>query len=124
MFEMLKIFSSIPMVIAALGLILATSSFISGLQLTRGANIIEGKIHRYNGFTSMSLYLTLAVISMFDNGIRFIPLMAWMTGLLIILTKLWIVRKKRRRRAYKYVSWIGGTMILMWLYLVIIHIPI
>lgn len=123
MFEIIKAYTNIQTVLASLGLVLATSSFISGLQLVRGASMVERHIHRYNGFTTFGLYLTLAVMAMVKDGFYFISFLGWITGLLVILTKVYIVRK-RRRRSFKYVSWIGGTLILIWLYLMYIHIPL
>lgn len=121
MWEILSVFTNISTVVASLGLILATSSFISGLQLVRGASIVELKIHRYNGFSSILLFLLLAVMNL-ASGVHFWPLVAWLSALSIIMLKLYIVRK--RRKAFKYVSWIGGTLILIWLFLVYIHIPV
>lgn len=122
MWEILSVFTNISTVIASLGLVLATSSFISGLQLVRGASVVELKIHRYNGFSSIILFTILAVMSLVNSGVRFWPLLAWLTALSIIVIKLYIVRK--RKKAFKYVSWIGGTLILIWLFLVYIHIPV
>ena len=122
MWEILSIFTNVSTVIASLGLVLATSSFISGLQLVRGASIVELKIHRFNGFSSIILFVVLAAMNFADSGVRFWPLVAWLAALSIIITKLYIVRK--RIKAFKYVSWIGGTLILIWLFLVYIHIPV
>ncbi len=123
MSEFFSVFTSIQTVIASIGLILATSSFISGLQLVRGASVIEGKIHRINGFSSITLYTVLAVLAFATEGLRIWSDLAWIAGFLVILLKISIVRK-RRRRSFKYVSWIGGSLLLIWLFLVYIHIPV
>lgn len=122
MWEILSVFTNISTVVASLGLVLATSSFISGLQLVRGASIVERKIHRFNGFSSIVLFIILAAMYFVNSGVRFWPILAWLTALWIIIIKLYIVRK--RRKAFKYVSWIGGSLILIWLFLVYIHIPV
>lgn len=122
MWDILSVFTNISTVIASLGLVLATSSFISGLQLVRGASFIERKIHRFNGFSSIILFVILAAMYFVNSGVRFWPFVAWLAAFFIILIKLYIVRK--RIKAFKYVSWIGGTLILIWLFLVYIHIPV
>lgn len=123
MSEFFSLFTSVQTVIASIGLILATSSFISGLQLVKSASFIEGRIHRINGFSSITLYTALAVLAFATEGLHIWSDLAWITGFLVILLKISIVRK-RRRRSFKYVSWIGGTLLLMWLFLVYIHIPV
>ena len=114
--------SHIPTILASIGLILATSSFISGLQLVRGTSVaVEGKIHRFNGYVSICLFITLTVFWVVNNGPGW-GLAAWICALLFIFLKVKIVRK--RGRGFKYVSWMGVTIILMWLYIIYLHIPI
>ncbi|GMR04980.1 MAG: hypothetical protein BMS9Abin23_0903 [Thermodesulfobacteriota bacterium] len=114
----------LPTVLASLGLILATSSFISGLQIIRTSNpSIDAKIHKFNGYVSISIYIILTVFGFVNSGFNPLVLLAWLSGLSVILVKLWIV-KKRRRTLKKYVSWFGVTIVIIWLYLTYIHIPI
>jgi hypothetical protein len=108
--------------VASIGLILATSSFISGLQLVRIKSRIELKIHRFNGQASIALFIVLAVWYFVREGFGIWPFMMWLSFLSVILFKLWIVRK--RRKAIRYVSWIGATLIFIWFYIVYIHIPV
>ena len=122
MFAILSVFTSVSTILASLGLILATSSFISGLQLVRAASIVEAKIHRYNGFMSICLFLIIAIASFVVNGIFNWTIFGWLFAASIIVIKLYIVRK--RRRAFKYVSWIGGTLILVWLTILYVNIPV
>jgi hypothetical protein len=119
-----SVFSTLPIILASIGLVLATSSFISGLQLVKGANVSERKIHRFNGFATIILYLVLAVFYFRTNGIGVWGVLAWLIGFFVIFLKLSIVHAKNRRRAFKYVSWLGGTLIVIWLILVYINIPI
>lgn len=121
--SLISILTSVPTLIASIGLILATSSFISGLQLVKSTAIaVEGKIHRANGIIALCLYCTLIVISIFQNGLT-LNLIAWFLGLCVIFLKLTIIRS-RRRRTFKYVSWLGGTLFLIWLYVVWVHLPV
>lgn len=127
MFEMFyAILTDIPAALASLGLILATSSFISGLQLVRGTSAtVEGRIHRFNGYSTITLFSIIVILSFARGGFSWLALLGWCFGAVIIMLKLLIVRvKTRRRRAFKYVSWLGGTLILMWFYIVYIHIPL
>ncbi|MBI5453813.1 MAG: hypothetical protein HY956_04215 [Deltaproteobacteria bacterium] len=121
--KMLGVFSTASIVLASFGLILATSSFISGLQLVKSASIVERKIHRFNGFTALTIYVILAILAFWYEGFGFLRLLGWVSGLCVFLLKILIVRSKKRR-AFKYLSWLGGTLILVWLYMVYIHIPV
>ncbi len=119
MLETLKIFASSEVVLAGIGLILATSSLISGLQMIKGARgSVEHKIHRFNGYCSITVYIALAILSLVKFGIRPGALIGWSAGFGLIFFKLWIV--KTRRRAIKYVPWLGVMVILMWLYVLYI----
>jgi len=113
---------TIPLVLASLGLVLATSSFISGLQLVKSNSVVEGKIHRINGYLSFTLYITLAVLAFAAEGFEWMRLVGWLSGFSLLCLKIAIVRK--RSRAMKYLSWFGGTLILIWLYIVYNHIPL
>ena len=113
---------TIPLILASLGLILATSSFISGLQLVKSNSRVELKIHRFNGYMSITLYVTLAVLAFVGEGFAWMRLVGWLSGFSLLCLKVSIVRRKTR--AMKYLSWFGGTFILIWLYIVFIHIPL
>lgn len=121
-FDILSIFNNLSTIIASMGLILATSSFISGLQLVKAANIAERKIHRFNGFTTLFLFLCLAGLSIYNNGLGLWSFWGWLFGLSLFSLKIYIVR--RRRRSFKYVSWVGASLILLWLFLVFKNIPV
>ncbi len=114
MLETLRIFASPEVVLAGIGLILVTSSFISGLQLIKGVRGVERKIHRFNGYCVLSIYIVLAILSFARFGARPGAIIGWPAGLSFIFFKLWIV--KTRKRAMKYVPWLGVMLVLMWLY--------
>ena len=119
---LLSVFNNLSTIIASIGLMLATSSFISGLQLVRGANIAERKIHRFNGYTTFILLIGLAGLSVYNNGIGLWSFWGWVFAFSLFLLKMRIVR--RRRRSFKYVSWVGASLFLLWLFLVFKNIPI
>lgn len=123
---MIESLMSLPTLLSSIGLILAASSFISGLQLVRGTKGgVEGIIHKFNGIASISIYVMLAVLSFKTSGIGFWSFFGWLGGLCLFFLKLFIVKKGRhKRRAAKYISWLGGMLTLMWLYLVYIHLPL
>ncbi|CAG1065881.1 hypothetical protein BAC1_01473 [uncultured bacterium] len=121
--ELLNAFTNFTTVLASIGMILATSSFISGLQMVKGKGRVERKIHRGNGFIAFGIFGILAISSFATYGLSLWSVGGWITGALVIACKLLIVHS-RSRRAFKYVSWLGATLITMWLYLVYIHIPL
>jgi len=121
--ELLNAFTNFTTVLASIGMILATSSFISGLQMVKGKGRVERKIHRGNGFIAFAIFGVLAIASFVNYGFSLWSVSGWLAGTFVIAFKLLIVHS-RSRRAFKYVSWLGATLITMWLYVVYIHIPL
>jgi hypothetical protein len=116
------IFSSAAIILASLGIVLAVTSFISGLQLVRATRAsIEGMIHRANGYLTVILFNVLTLIAISSNKINMASLLLPLTGLAVFLVKLWIIR--RHKRFLKYVSWMGGTLITIWLLVFYINMP-
>lgn len=121
--QIIGILTSGPTLVASIGLILATSSFISGLQLIKGnQSTIEGRIHRINGRFSIIVLAVLILISLYQYGILRWSIFGWVGVMLLIMLKLWIVRKKRGR-LLKYASWLGLFLICIWIYIVFNHLP-
>lgn len=123
---MQNIYSTISTVLASIGLVLATSSFISGMQIVRGTHVnIEGKIHRFNGIVTITFYTILAALSFVNYGFSILSVVGWLFGFFLIFMKLAIVMiSRKKRRAFKYVSWLGASLILMWLYIIFINLPL
>jgi len=112
----------ITTLLASLGLILATTSFISGLQAIKSRGSADAKIHKLNGYVTFLIYISLAGLSLGKkDGIGLWPVAAWASGLLIIFVKIWVVRSGK---AYKYASWVGITLIIMWLIIIYTHIQL
>lgn len=112
----------ITIILASLGLILATVSFISGLQTLKNKGSADTKMHRFNGYLTLIIYLSLAILSMSGkDGIKIGSVAAWGGGLAIIGMKIWIVRSGR---AYKYASWMGIILIIMWLIIIYTNIQL
>ncbi len=121
-----NVYSTISTALASIGLVLATSSLISGMQIVRGtyANI-EGKIHRFNGIASIIIYCILAALSFINYGVSVLQIIGWLSGFFLIFLKLSVVMiSRKKRRAFKYVSWLGSALILMWLYIIFINLPL
>lgn len=117
------IFSSVSTILASIGIVLAVTSFISGLQLIRATSAsIEGMIHRANGYLTIILFIALTLIAISSSMISMAAVLLPLTGLTVFLIKLWIVRK--HKRFLKYVSWMGGTLITIWLLIFYINIPV
>jgi len=117
------IFTNVSIILASIGIVLAVTSFISGLQLVRATSAsVEGMIHRANGYLTIILFIVLTLIAISSSMINIAALLLPLTGLTVFLVKLWIVR--RHKRFLKYVSWMGGTLILVWLFIFYVNIPV
>jgi hypothetical protein len=68
------------------------------------------------------LFNVLTLIAISSNKINMASLLLPLTGLAVFLVKLWIIR--RHKRFLKYVSWMGGTLITIWLLVFYINIPV
>ncbi|MDO8446512.1 MAG: hypothetical protein Q7T53_10505 [Deltaproteobacteria bacterium] len=117
------IFTNLSITVASIGIVLAATSFISGLQLVRSTSAsIEGMIHRANGYLTIILFIVLTLIAISSSMINMAALLLPLTGLAVFLVKLWIIR--RHKRLLKYVSWMGGTLITIWLFVFYVNIPV
>lgn len=114
----------IKTILASLGFVLAIISFISGLQVVRVGSFmsVEAKIHRVNGYITLVIYTLLASLSI-NTEVETRPWIMgiWLLGLLIILTKIWIVRSGR---AYRFGGWAGTLLVIFWLAVIYIHAPV
>lgn len=117
------IFTNLSITIASIGIVLAATSFISGLQLVRSTSAsIEGMIHRANGYLTIILFIVLTLIAISSSMINISALLLPLAGLAVFLVKLWIIRM--HKRFLKYVSWMGGTLITIWLLVFYVNIPV
>jgi len=117
------IFTNVSIILASVGIVLAATSFISGLQLVRSrSQSIEAIIHRANGYITVALFALLALIAIPGIMINTAALLLPIAGLGIFLIKFWIVR--RNKRFLKYVSWMGGTLVVIWFLIFYVNIPI
>lgn len=116
------IFTNLSITIASIGIVLAATSFISGLQLVRAMSVsVEAMIHRANGYLTILLFFVLSLISLSGKTINTVQLLLPLCGLSVFMLKLWIIR--RQKRFLKYVSWMGGALILDWLLVFYVNIP-
>lgn len=117
------IFSNVSIILSSIGIILAATSFISGLQLVKSKFYpIDVRIHRVNGYITIALFCILTLMAIPRSEVDSAALQWPLTGLSVFLLKVWIVRKKRR--LHKYVSWLGGTLLIVWLCIFFVNIPV
>lgn len=117
------IFTNVSIILSSIGIVLAATSFISGLQLVTATRAsIEGVIHRANGYLTIILFIVMSLIAIPDSTINTAALLLPLAGLAVFLVKLWIIR--RHKRFLKYVSWMGGTLITIWLLVFYVNIPV
>lgn len=110
-------------IIASVGLVLATMSFISGLQVVKRDNILgamSATMHRLNGYLSCLAYVILATMSLSSlSGMRTWSVIGWVVGFLLIIGKVMCVRNEK---LYKYGSRLGLLLFIAWLVIIYKHI--
>lgn len=110
-------------IIASIGLVLATMSFISGLQVVKRDKLLgamAATMHRLNGYLSCLAYVILASMSLSSiGGFRLWPVIGWIFGSVLIVAKIMCVRNER---FYKYGSRLGLLLFIVWLVIMYKHI--
>ncbi len=109
-------------IVASIGLVMATMSFMTGLQTIkrdRSDAMMMVKMHRFDGYITCIIYLAVAGLSLSISGIRFWPVIGWSAGLVLIIVKIAAVRN---RKYSKYSSRLGMLLFLSWLYIIYQHI--
>ncbi len=109
-------------IVASVGLVMATMSFMTGLQTVkrdRESAQMMVKMHRFDGYITCLIYLAVAGLSLSNGGMRLWPVTGWIAGLGLIVVKILIVRN---RKYCKYASRIGIMLFLAWLFIIYQHI--
>ncbi len=109
-------------IVASIGLIMATMSFITGLQTVkrdRGAAVMMVKMHKLDGYVTCQIYIAVALLSLSSSGFKLWPVIGWIAGLVLIIVKIAVVRNMKFR---KYSSRLGIMMFLSWLFIIYRHI--
>src|SRR3972149_5787938 len=86
-------------IVASVGLVMATMSFMTGLQTVkrdRSDAMMMVKLHRFDGYVTCLVYLAVA-------------------GLVLIILKILMVRN---RKYCKYASRLGIMLFLSWLFII------
>lgn len=113
----------INIIIASIGLVLATVSFITGLQVVNRDKVtaaMMASMHRVNGYLVFIIYIVVAVLSLSgQGGIRTWSVIGWAVGLGLIIIKIMVVRNER---LYKYGSRLGLMLFITWLVIMYKHI--
>ncbi|OGW49378.1 MAG: hypothetical protein A2Z50_00420 [Nitrospirae bacterium RBG_19FT_COMBO_42_15] len=107
--------------LASIGLVLATASFLSGMQLIKKDNTaVILKIHRLNGYITFLIFISLALMPLFGKGgIKPWAITAWGAGFGISLFKIWAVKAKK---GYKYGTRLGIILFIIWLAIIYTHV--
>lgn len=110
-------------IIASIGLIMATVSFMTGLQLAKrdkSVSIMMAGMHRINGYITCTVYIAIAALSLNGNGgFRTWSVIGWAVGLGLIAIKIFVIRNERY---YKYGSRVGLMLFVTWLIIIYKHI--
>jgi len=109
-------------IVASVGLVMATMSFMTGLQTVkrdRSDAMMMVKLHRFDGYVTCLVYLALAGLSLSNGGMRLWPVIGWIAGLVLIILKILMVRN---RKYCKYASRLGIMLFLSWLFIIYQHI--
>ena len=111
------------MIVASLGVILATMSLITGLHAVKKdkmSAVMIVNMHRMNGYLTCLIYLIVAGLSLAGNGgFRTWPVIGWAAGLGLIAVKILAVRNQK---FYKYGSRLGIMLFIAWLFIIYRHI--
>ena len=108
-------------IVASVGLIMATMSFITGLQTVkrdRGAAVMMVKMHKLDGYVTCQIYIAVALLSLSNSGFKLWPVIGWVAGLALIIVKIIAVRNIKY---IKYASRLGIMMFLSWLFIIYRH---
>lgn len=107
------------MIIASVGLVLATMSFISGLQVVKRdkrLGAMAATMHRVNGYLSCIAYVILATMSLNAiGGFKMWSVIGWIFGFGLIIGKILCVRNVK---FYKYGSRLGLFLFIAWLVII------
>lgn len=110
-------------IIASIGLVLATVSFITGLQVVnrdKVAAVMMASMHRINGYLVCLIYIVIAALSLgSQGGVRPWSIVGWSVGMGLIIIKIMVVRNQR---FYKYSSRLGLLLFVSWLVIMYRHI--
>lgn len=113
----------INLIIASVGLVLATVSLITGLQVVKRNNVygeMMASMHRVNGYLVFLIYIGVSAFSLGGHGgIRTWSVIGWSAGLGLMIIKIMVVRNEK---LYKYSSRLGLLLFITWLVIIYKHI--
>ena len=109
-------------IVASVGMVMATMSFMTGLQTIkrdREYAVMMVRLHRFDGYLTCIIYFAVAGLSLSYGGLRLWPVLGWTAGLILIIVKILAVRNKKYS---KYESRLGMILFLSWLFIIYRHI--
>ncbi len=107
-------------ILASIGFVVALMTFIGGFRMVRRAeHMSESIMHRVNGYTTITIYVVIALISIgFYFDMRILPI--WILGFVLHYFKLVLVKKKL---AVRYGGYMGALLLITWFVLIYTHLP-
>jgi hypothetical protein len=107
-------------ILASIGFVMVVMTFIGGFRMVRRAeHMSESIMHRVNGYTTITIYVLIALASIGINfNMRILPI--WIFGFILHYFKLVLVKK---RLAVRYGGYMGGLLLITWLVLIFTHLP-
>ena len=112
-------FLDLHTIIASLGVIFATTTFISGLQVAKREKqlgTIMTMMHRVNGYVTFIIYVVIATLTLSTyDSIQVWPVIGWFTGFFLMALKVLTVRNEK---FYKYASRVGLLLFIVWIVII------
>lgn len=106
--------------LASIGFVLAVMTFIAGFRMIRRFDQAEEiLLHRVNGYLTVTMYVILAVMSIWMH-MDLLFLFLWGVGFLIHLLKILLARKGL---AVRYGGYLGGMLLITWIIVIFTNLP-
>ena len=107
-------------ILSSIGFVCAIITFIAGFRMVRKSDHPgEAKMHRMNGYMTITVYVVLAVLAI-SLHFNILLILAWLAGFCVHLFKVFLVRKGL---AVRYGGYMGGILLMLWLVAIFTHLP-
>lgn len=112
--------TSAIIILSSVGFVCSIITFIGGFRMVRKSDHIgEPKMHRMNGYITITVYVVLAVLAI-SLHLEVLFILAWLFGFCIHLFKVFLVWKGL---AVRYGGYMGGILLIVWLVVIFTHLP-
>ena len=111
---------SVITIFSSIGFVCSVITFIGGFRMARRSEHPgESKMHRMNGYITITAYVVLAVLAI-STHLKVWLILAWFMGFLVHLFKVFLVRKGL---AIRYGGYMGAILLMIWLVAIFTHLP-